>query len=94
MDFLATSRGQARVRALHHLSGGNHRIYIVLSQFITRDSIEALVEPFMQMGNRGVLLDLASAERGILEQAFGLAEDKQSKPGKTASMSRRAVMDE
>lgn len=48
-DFLATSRGQARVRALHHLSGGNHRIYIVLSQFITRDSIEALVEPFMQM---------------------------------------------
>jgi tetratricopeptide (TPR) repeat protein len=48
-EFLATSRGRARVRALHHLSGGNHRIYIVLSQFITQDSIDALVGPFMQM---------------------------------------------
>lgn len=47
--FLSTCRGVSRVRALHHLSGGNHRIYIVLSQFITRDSIEALVEPFMKM---------------------------------------------
>jgi tetratricopeptide (TPR) repeat protein len=48
-EFLATSRGRARVKALHHLSGGNHRIYIVLSKFITRDSIDALVGPFMQM---------------------------------------------
>ena len=48
-EFLSTGRGRARVRALHHLSGGNHRIYIVLSQFITLDSIDALVGPFMQM---------------------------------------------
>jgi DNA-binding transcriptional ArsR family regulator len=47
--FLATSRGRSRVRALHHLSGGNHRIYIVLSQFITRESIDTLVGPFMKM---------------------------------------------
>jgi len=47
--FLTTSRGRSRVRALHHLSGGNHRIYIVLSQFINRDSIDALVGPFMEM---------------------------------------------
>ncbi len=47
--FLATSRGRSRVRAIHHLSGGNHRIYIVLSQFITRDSVDALLEPFMKM---------------------------------------------
>jgi tetratricopeptide (TPR) repeat protein len=47
--FLSTPRGRSRVRALHHLSGGNHRIYIVLSQFITRDSIDALVSPFMKM---------------------------------------------
>lgn len=47
--FLATGRGRARVRAIHHLSGGNHRIYIVLSQFITRDSVDALLEPFMKM---------------------------------------------
>jgi tetratricopeptide (TPR) repeat protein len=49
VEFLATSRGRSRVRAIHHLSGGNHRIYIVLSQFITRDSVDALVEPFMKM---------------------------------------------
>lgn len=49
VEFLFTSRGRSRVRALHHLSGGNHRIYIVLSQFITRDSIDALLEPFMKM---------------------------------------------
>lgn len=49
VEFLATSRGRSRVRALHHLSGGNHRIYIVLSQFITRDSLETLLGPFLKM---------------------------------------------
>lgn len=49
VEFLATSRGRSRVRALHHLSGGNHRIYIVLSQFITQDNVEALIVPFMKM---------------------------------------------
>ena len=49
VEFLATSRGRSRVRAIHHLSGGNHRIYIVLSQFITRDTVDGLLEPFMKM---------------------------------------------
>lgn len=48
-QFLVTSRGRARVRALHHLSGGNHRIYLVLSQFITKDGIDDLVIPFQKM---------------------------------------------
>ncbi|TCT18109.1 Cdc6-like AAA superfamily ATPase [Thiobaca trueperi] len=47
--FLDSATGRSRIRALHHLSGGNHRIYIVLSQFINRDSIQALVEPFAKM---------------------------------------------
>jgi len=47
--FLKTPRGHARIRALHHLSGGNHRIYVVLSQFITRDNIEDLIAPFQKM---------------------------------------------
>lgn len=47
--FLQTPHGQARIAALHHLSGGNHRMYIVLSQFISRDSIDALVRPFLKM---------------------------------------------
>lgn len=49
VEFLSTSRGRSRVRAMHHLSGGNHRIYIVLSQFITRNSVDALIDPFMKM---------------------------------------------
>ncbi|WP_295393205.1 tetratricopeptide repeat protein [uncultured Thiodictyon sp.] len=47
--FLDSATGRSRIRALHHLSGGNHRIYIVLSQFITRDSIQSLVDPFAKM---------------------------------------------
>ena len=49
VELLATRRGHSRVRAIHHLSGGNQRIYIVLSQFISRDSVDALLEPFMKM---------------------------------------------
>ena len=48
-QFLNTPTGISRVQALHHLSGGNHRIYIVLAQFITKDSIDALVQPFEKM---------------------------------------------
>lgn len=47
--FLATPKGRSRVRALHFLSGGNHRVFIVLSQFINRENIEQLVEPFRKM---------------------------------------------
>jgi tetratricopeptide (TPR) repeat protein len=47
--FLQTRQGQSRVRALHHLSGGNHRIYIILSDFITRESLDELVGPFEKL---------------------------------------------
>jgi tetratricopeptide (TPR) repeat protein len=47
--FLASPEGRARVRALHHIAGGNHRIYIALSGFITRDSLEELAGPFEKM---------------------------------------------
>jgi hypothetical protein len=41
--FLDSAEGRSRVRALHHLAGGNHRIYVVLSGFISRDSLDELV---------------------------------------------------
>jgi len=47
--FLGTPKGRARVRAVHHLAGGNPRVYLIFSQFLTRESLDALVEPFMQM---------------------------------------------
>ena len=47
--FIRTPDGRARIRAVHHLAGGNPRVYVILSQFLTRESLDALVEPFMQM---------------------------------------------
>ncbi len=44
--FLHTSAGRYRVRALHHLAGGNHRLYVLLSEFLTKDSLDDLVEAF------------------------------------------------
>jgi tetratricopeptide (TPR) repeat protein len=44
-SFLQTPRGEARIRAAHHLAGGNHRIWVIFSQFLTRDSLNALHEP-------------------------------------------------
>lgn len=40
--------GRARIRALHHLAGGNHRVYIIFSQFLNRESLDEFVEPFMR----------------------------------------------
>ncbi len=49
--FLQSPDGRSRVRAIHHLAGGNHRIYIVLSGFITRESLDHLVVPFQKMAD-------------------------------------------
>lgn len=49
--FLDSAEGRSRVRALHHLAGGNHRIYVVLSGFISRDSLDELIGPFQKMAD-------------------------------------------
>lgn len=46
--FLRTPQGRARVRAVHHLAGGNPRVYTIFAQFLNRASMEKLVEPFMR----------------------------------------------
>ncbi len=46
--FLRTPRGKARLRAIHHLSGGNPRLYIILSDFLTKESLDDLVRPFQE----------------------------------------------
>lgn len=48
-EYLKTSAARARVRAVMHLSGGNHRIMAMFSQFLTYESLEELVKPFMEM---------------------------------------------
>lgn len=47
-SFLRTPQGRARVRAVHHLAGGNPRVYTIFAQFLNRASMEKLVEPFMR----------------------------------------------
>jgi tetratricopeptide (TPR) repeat protein len=46
-SFINTPLGRARVRAVHHLAGGNHRVYVIFSQFLTRESLDDLVEPLV-----------------------------------------------
>jgi tetratricopeptide (TPR) repeat protein len=45
--LLQTPVGKARVKAIHHLAGGNHRIYVILAQFLTSESLDQLVDPFL-----------------------------------------------
>ncbi|MGB2823476.1 MAG: hypothetical protein WBF17_21025, partial [Phycisphaerae bacterium] len=48
-SFIRTPTGRARIRAVHHLGGGNHRVYVIFSQFLTRKTLDELVEAVMQM---------------------------------------------
>ena len=47
--FLQQPRGRARVQAIAHLAGGNHRVYVIMAQFLTHESLDELVEPFLSM---------------------------------------------
>ncbi|MYA88051.1 MAG: tetratricopeptide repeat protein, partial [Boseongicola sp. SB0662_bin_57] len=47
--FLRTPLGRARARAIHHLAVGNHRTYVVLFDFLDKESLDDLTTPLMQM---------------------------------------------
>ena len=47
--FVRSSRGRARIQALHHLTGGNQRLFVILSEFVNRDSLDSLVTPFEEL---------------------------------------------
>ena len=51
VQFLGTPDGRGRIRAIHDLAGGNHRVYIVLSGFVTRESLDNLIGPFQKMAD-------------------------------------------
>ncbi|MCC5828526.1 MAG: tetratricopeptide repeat protein [Phycisphaeraceae bacterium] len=40
--------GRARLRAVHHLAAGNPRVYVIFSQFLTVNSLDALVGPLLE----------------------------------------------
>ena len=72
-DSLRTPLGRARVRAIHHLAAGNHRAYVVLFDFLDKESLEDLVGPFMHMVDdltpyyQGRMRRLPPAQRKIVE---------------------------
>ncbi|MFB2920103.1 MULTISPECIES: tetratricopeptide repeat protein [Aerosakkonema] len=45
-SFIQTSTGQNRIKAVHHLACGNHRIYIIFAEFLTRKKLDELIEQF------------------------------------------------
>ena len=71
--FLRTPLGRARARAIHHLAAGNHRAYVVLFDFLDKESLEDLIHPFMHMVDdltpyyQDKMRQLAPAQRKILE---------------------------
>lgn len=47
-EYLQSTEGRARLRAVHHLAGGNPRIYMIFSQFLTKASLDELAGPVMK----------------------------------------------
>ncbi len=47
--LLGTDVGRNRVHAIDHLTGGSHRLYIMLSEFLTCETLDELVHPFEQL---------------------------------------------
>lgn len=48
-NFILSSTGRDRIQAVHHLVGGNPRLYVILSKFLNLQSLNELQEPFMGM---------------------------------------------
>ncbi|MES2505571.1 MAG: hypothetical protein V4599_02640 [Verrucomicrobiota bacterium] len=52
LEFLQTPTGRARVSAIHDLAGGNPRLYLIFSEFLTKAALNDLVRPFEEMVDR------------------------------------------
>ena len=72
-EFLRTPMGRARVRVIDHLTAGNPRAYVVLFDFLDKESLDDLVAPFMRLADdltpyyQDRMRQLAPAQRKILE---------------------------
>jgi len=51
VDFLASPQGCYRVRALHHLAGGNHRLYVELAAFLSAESLDDFVSALSKLAD-------------------------------------------
>ena len=72
-DFLRQPLGRARARAIHHLAAGNYRAYVVLFDFLDKESLDDLVRPFIEMVDdltpyyQDRMRQLPPAQRKIIE---------------------------
>ena len=72
-NALCSPMGRARIRAVHYLAGGNPRIYVVFYDFLTRESLDDLVRPFMKLIDeltpyyQARMDRLAPLQRGIID---------------------------
>jgi tetratricopeptide (TPR) repeat protein len=69
--FLNTDEGKSRVRALHHLAGGNPRVYALFAQLITEDTLEALLPAVIEM------LDKLTPYYQSRVESLGQSDDQQ-----------------
>jgi DNA-binding transcriptional ArsR family regulator len=73
VKFLQTPRGKLRVQALEHLVGGNPRIYAIFTEFVSPESLDNLVQPFMALLNvltpyyQSQMQYLSAQQREIIE---------------------------
>lgn len=74
IEYLESPKGKARLRAIHHLTGGNPRLYLILDEFLTRDTLNTLVPAFERMVDQQLtpyyqerLRWLSSQQREIVE---------------------------
>ncbi len=51
VEYLKSPEGRFRVRALHYLAGGNHRMYVLLAEFLTKKSLNDLVSALEGLAN-------------------------------------------
>jgi len=83
--FIETPIGRARVRAIHHLAAGNHRAYVLLYDFLDKQSLDDLIQPFLDMVDdltpyyQERMRRLSPAQRKILEYLCQNAEPTQVK---------------
>ncbi len=93
--YLQSPEGRARVRAIHHLAGGNQRVYMVLSSLVTPESLDHLVAPFQKLADELTpyyqerIWSLPTIQRTIIQE-FCRSPQALS----PSAMARRLVADE
>ncbi len=50
-QYVQSPEGRYRIRALHHLAGGNHRLYMELMEFLTVESLDKLVPALSKLAD-------------------------------------------